>query len=119
MILATAIASPAFASAGELRPAPAGGFDYAFSGCAKPAEPDMAVDPTLKARARALAENERVKAYNVYIEGVNEYVDCLGAEAKRDLEAYYAAVNTRLEAEQEAIFGRAEELKPRKRPAKK
>ena len=111
MIMTLALAAPVPASAGELENTAAGA-EYRFVKCAKPAEPDMTVDPQLSGRKLRERQNAQVQAYNVYVDGVNEYVVCLAAEAKADLEAYYAAVSARLDAEQEAISERADALRP-------
>lgn len=112
MIWGAALAASGPAWAGELTAPPGAAAQYVFVACARPAEPDMKLDPALKGRARQGAHNEKVRAYNVYIDGVNEYVECLGGEARRDLEAYYAAVTSRLDAEQAAIFERSDALRP-------
>lgn len=102
---------PCAAYGGALE-APAGAApQYHFVGCAAPAAPDMRIDEKLKGRDYVAAHNARIKAYNVYVDGVNAYVRCLGEEARRDLDAYYAVVNARLEAEQAEIFARADEVR--------
>ena len=117
LIFALAAFAPASAIAGAFHAEPGAAPQYQFVGCAEPAEPDMAVDAKLKGREYVAAHNDRVRAYNLYVEGVNTYVKCLGDEARRDLEAYYATVNARLEAEQLAIFSRADALRAGLRPA--
>lgn len=116
LIIALATLIPVGAAAGSFHANPGAAPQYQFVGCAEPAEPDMTVDAKLKGRDYVSAHNARVKAYNLYVEGVNTYVKCLGDEARRDLEAYYAIVNARLEAEQTAIFARADEVRTRLNP---
>lgn len=111
MIVAFMCAAPQTASAGDIWKSTEG-LEYRFVKCAAPVEPDMSVDPKLVgAKARAAA-NARIKAYNAYIDGVNAYVECLAAEAKADLEAYYAAVSEELDARQEEISARADAARP-------
>ena len=110
-ILLLTILAPGAAEGGELSRA-ASAVEYRFVKCARPAEPDMSIDPKLAGRRLMEARNARVRAYNVYIDGVNEYVECLAAEARADLEAYYGAVTAALDAEQQAISARADALRP-------
>lgn len=111
MISAAAILAPSLAAAGDLTKTP-DGLDYSFVRCARPAEPDMAVDSRLAGAKLRAARNARVKAYNVYIDGLNAYSECLAAEARADLDAYYAAVTAALDAEQDDMAARAEALRP-------
>ncbi len=117
IISTAALAAASSANAGDLEKTPSG-FDYSFVGCARPAEPDMTIDPKLAGPKLRAAQNARVKAYNVYIDGLNAYSECLAAEARADLEAIYAVVTAALDAEQEAMAERADALRP-KRGARK
>lgn len=114
MISAAALMAPSLAAAGDLGKTP-DGFDYSFVRCARPAEPDMTVDAKLSGAKLRAARNARVKAYNVYIDGLNAYSECLAAEARADLDAYYAAVTAALDAEQDDMAARAEALRPGRR----
>jgi hypothetical protein len=111
LIIALVAVAPGAAAAGAFHANPGAAPEYRFVGCATPAEPDMTIDAKLKGKDYVAAHNARVKAYNLYVEGLNAYVKCLGDEARRDLETYYATVNGRLEGEQAAIFARADELR--------
>jgi hypothetical protein len=102
---------PTLAAAGALHAPTGEAPDYQFVGCAAPAEPDLSIDEKLRGAAYVAAHNARTRAFNAYIEGANLYLECLGAQAQRDLDAYYAAVNARLEAEQAAVLARSEALR--------
>lgn len=85
--------------------------DYALSACERPPAPDVSVDLTLDGAARRAATNEGTRRFNVYVEAVNAYFDCMVKEAKNDLGGYEAAVTRRLDEEEKALFDKVEALR--------
>jgi hypothetical protein len=108
MILAAAFAGGAAPAQDSAQPA---GTAYVFSDCTRPGAPELMFDPSLKGRAAINAYNAAVRRFNAHVAAVNEYFKCLGAEADRDLKAYYAAVSSQLEAEQQAALGELDALR--------
>lgn len=102
------------ANAGTFTPAGDGAGSYSFDRCTRPPEPDLALDQTLKGREAVKAKNDKVKLYNAHVAEMNAYMVCLSGEAERDLQLYYQAVSSSLDAEQtsvlEALSAKAKEL---------
>lgn len=109
-----AVALCGAASAGTFTPVADGAGSYSFDRCTRPPAPDLAVDPALKGREAVRARNDNVKLYNAHVAEMNAYMICLSGEAQRDLQVYYQAVSSSLEAEQtsvlEALDAKSKEL---------
>lgn len=92
------------ASAGTFTPIGDGAGSYSFERCTRPPEPDLAIDAALKGRERVKAHNDKVKAYNAHVAEMNAYMVCLSGEAERDMQLYYQAVSSSLDAEQNSVL---------------
>ncbi len=99
------------AIAGEYTPIGKTGGQYSFTDCPKPVSPTLKLDTARLGRGAVRDYNAQVAKFNSYIADVQAYMDCLSAEADRDLETYYKAVSVSLEAQQVRMQDESDKLR--------
>ncbi|MEL6380238.1 MAG: hypothetical protein AAFQ29_10775 [Pseudomonadota bacterium] len=91
------------AASGEYEKIGATGGRYQFTECTRPEAPTLRLDTGKTGNAAILDYNVQVDRMNRHLARVQEYMTCLSAEADRDLQTYYSAVNASLMNRQEAM----------------
>ncbi|MEL7488366.1 MAG: hypothetical protein AAGJ87_14250 [Pseudomonadota bacterium] len=115
-VAACVMVSVGAAFAGETTRDQDGALAYRFTQCERPVEPVLATDDRLSGRVTAKAKRRAVSQYNNYVKAIDLYLQCISGEAQADLDAYYAAVTTRLNSEQEETLARARAMRARLTP---
>ena len=93
------IAGPV-ALAGEYTRTADGKGVYQLETCSEPEAPEISLNPKKRGRASIRDYNRQVAKMNAYLAEVQSFMTCMTDEANRDLDAFYGAVNERLEAHQ-------------------
>ena len=76
--------------------------------CKEPAAPAVSARRASRIGASSRARDRAIRQYNEHVEAVNAYLVCLQAEADRDVQAFYAAVNAAFDEKQKlALDGAA------------
>ena len=84
---------------------------YQFISCAEPT-PLAFDDQALKKIKRSpRAQARAVRRYNVYVDDMNKYFECLRLEADKDVQAFYHAVSASYEHRQDRALERLDGLR--------
>ncbi len=84
---------------------------YSFNDCTEPEAPEISLTAKRRQNAAIREYNREVQEFNGYLAKVEVYMDCLTAEADRDLKAYYDAINSSLLERRNHMQGQTDQMR--------